>query len=92
MSAENVSFQLSQSEALVLFDFLMRCEQQERLSIEDEAEWAALSSLLCVIERELEAPFAPDYKERLLAARDEIRLPLIRTRKRHPHRGRLRTD
>jgi hypothetical protein len=64
---------LSRDEALVLFEFLSRFEQDERLSIEDPAEDHVLTKRLAHLERGLVEPFAPRYVELLASARARVR-------------------
>jgi hypothetical protein len=66
---------LDADEALVLFDFLWRYEQEERLAVEDPAEGVVLTRLLGALERHLVAPFDPRFSELLGAARARIRDP-----------------
>jgi hypothetical protein len=68
-----VAVSLSCDEALVLFEFLSRYEQDERLSIEDRAEDYVLTKLLGDLERGLVAPFDPRYADLLAGARARVR-------------------
>ena len=66
---------LDPDEALVLFEFLWRYEQEERLVVEDPAEGVVLTRLLGTLERHLVAPFDARFVELLGAARARIRGP-----------------
>ena len=73
MSEAKVIIELSKSEALVLFEFLSRFSQGERLDIEDQAEERVLWDVQCLLERVLVEPLQPDYEVLLRAAREEVR-------------------
>lgn len=69
----NVNISLSEDEALVLFDFLARFTDTDRLGTEDQAEQRVLWDLHCLLERQIVAVFDPDYRKLVFAARDAIR-------------------
>ena len=69
----SVKVELTGDEALVLFEFLSRFEDQERLVIDDQAEERALWNLHGLLEKQLVGPFDPRYKELLEAARARLR-------------------
>ena len=69
---ETVDVQLSEDEALVLFELLSRFESEGRLSAEVEAEELALSRVLAQLEKHLAAPFQCNYRELLDLARNRI--------------------
>jgi len=71
-----VSIDLSASEALVLFEFLSRYSDTDRLETVDQAEQRALWNLCCLLERELVEPFQPEYEKLLAAARESLRDPV----------------
>jgi hypothetical protein len=75
MSASDapLSVPLSPDEALVLFEFLSRYEENERLTIEDSAEDRVLTTLLSRLESHLVSPFSPHYRELLASARARVR-------------------
>jgi hypothetical protein len=73
MSNERIAIELSNAEALVLFELLSRFKDHEQLSIEDQAEERVLWDVLCLLERELTEPFLPNYEHILKAARDRVR-------------------
>jgi hypothetical protein len=74
MPDETVNLSLSQAEALVLFEFLARFDQNRVLQIEDESERVVLSNVLCMLEKQLSTPFDPHYSEFLAAARQTLRV------------------
>jgi hypothetical protein len=70
---EDISIKLSKAEALVLFEFLSRYSNEDKLIIEDQAEQRALWNLQCVLEKELMEPFMANYSELLASAREGLR-------------------
>lgn len=64
---------VTQDEAIVLFEFLQRFSDTDKLEIEDQAEQRALWNLCCIFEKYLTAPFAHNYQELLEKARDNLR-------------------
>ena len=68
-----LSVPISPDEALVLFEFLSRYEQHERLTFDDSAEDRVLTTLLGRLESHLVAPFSPHYQELLADARARVR-------------------
>lgn len=73
MSKDKVIIELSQSEALVLFEFVFRFTQDEKLEIKDQAEERVLWNLCSSLESILSEPFRQDYSLLLAAARNEVR-------------------
>jgi hypothetical protein len=73
MSDENVQIEITNDEALVLFEFLARFSQTGTLDVVDQAEERALWNLSCVLEKILIEPFYPDYLDIIQAARDRLR-------------------
>jgi len=70
---KNYSVELTADEALVLFEFLSRYSNTDKLTIEDQAEQRALWNLNCCLEKILIEPFDVAYKQLLQAARDRLR-------------------
>ncbi len=70
---ERVTLELSQAEALVLFEWLVRSDKDESLPVEDDAERRVLWRLEAILEKTLVEPLAPDYAELLAAARGKVR-------------------
>lgn len=73
MADETFVLKLSCDEALVLFEFLVRAERSGDLHIEDEAEQVVLANILCLLEKQLVAPFDPNYSDLLAKARSSLR-------------------
>jgi hypothetical protein len=69
----DVTITLTADEAVVLFEFLSRFSDTDKLTIEDQAEERALWNLCCVFEKCLVVPFDADYSDALQAARDRLR-------------------
>ena len=72
---ESVEIVLSQSEALVLFEFLSRFDESESWGIQDQAEERVLWDILAFLETKLVQPFRPDYEDLLRKARRDVRDP-----------------
>ena len=73
MADTKLMLQLSRAEALVLFEFLARCEEAERFSFDDEAEQSVVWLIQAQLERQLTEPLQPDYKDLLREARNAVR-------------------
>ena len=58
---DDVDIKLTKDEALVLFDFLSRFSNQEKLSIQDQAEERALWNLTSLFEKSLAEPFSIEW-------------------------------
>lgn len=68
--------ELSQAEALVLFDWLARTgEARHPVPFEDQAEQVMLWRLENILESQVSSLFSKSYHDRLLAAREAIRHP-----------------
>lgn len=72
---DRIHIALGKQEALILFDWLVRQDEAEslRLLFEDPVEQQVLWKLEGKLEKVLDEIFAPNYREILLAAREEIR-------------------
>jgi hypothetical protein len=73
---DDVRISLTQDEALVLFEWLSRIDEQTndfRDLVEDQAEQRALWNLSCLLERELVQPFSANYAELVEQARSRLR-------------------
>jgi hypothetical protein len=68
-----VRLELTADEALVLFGFLARFSDTDRLAFEDQAEERALWNLHCLLEKHLLVPDGLSYPEALTAARGRLR-------------------
>ena len=70
---EEIKISLTKDEALVLFEFLFRFSDTEKLNIEHQAEERALWNLECSLEKILVEPFKDDYLELLETARERLK-------------------
>lgn len=68
-----IRIELSDDEALVLFDFLSRFSETDELKIEDQSEVRVLWNICCDLEKILVGPFLENYDELLEAARAQSR-------------------
>lgn len=68
-----INLKLSQDEALILFEFLSRFEETDKLDIVDQAEKRVLWNLLCDLQPTLVEPLMKDYKKILVRARERVR-------------------
>jgi hypothetical protein len=71
-----VQLELTGDEALVLFEFLQRFDDEGVLVVQDQAEERALWNLHCLLQKHLVEIFHPDYKALLAAARERLRDPV----------------
>jgi hypothetical protein len=71
-----VSIELSNDEALVLFDWLARPIEGGEMSIADQAEERTLWDLGAQLKATLREPLSSHYEELLQAARDRVRDPV----------------
>jgi hypothetical protein len=71
--ASTVSIDLSADEALVLFEFLTRYTDSDRLETVDQAEQRVLWNLCALLERSIVPPVDPNYAEQLASARGRLR-------------------
>jgi len=72
MSNDKISIELSRAEALVLFEFVWRFSQDEKLDIVDQSEARVLWNVCASLEKILTEPFDQNYDDLLAAARDEV--------------------
>jgi hypothetical protein len=70
---DEISLRLTRVEAIVLFDFLSRFSDTEKLAIEDQSEERVLWDMCCSLEKSLHEPFRIDYDEILIRAREKVR-------------------
>ena len=63
---------LSEDDALVLFDFFSRFDDTDRLEFVHPAEYLALQRISAQIDKTTAAMFKPEYRELLNAARERI--------------------
>lgn len=69
---KNYALEISEDEALVLFDFFSRFDETDELRIENPAEYAALSRISAQIDKTTPAIFDPAYKTLLADARRRL--------------------
>jgi hypothetical protein len=72
MSENEIKIELSNSEALVLFELVSRFSDDEKLEIKDPAEERVLWSICCQLESVLVEPFRSNYGELLAEASKEV--------------------
>jgi hypothetical protein len=77
MSDEKIKIELSPSEALVLFEFLSRFTNDDRLEIVDQAEERVLWDVCSLLESSLIEPLDPNYLMLLAKAQAEVRDPEV---------------
>jgi hypothetical protein len=73
MPDDDVVLKLTRDEAIVLFAWLSRFNNQPTPGFEDQAEQRVLWDLECMLESALDEPFLPDFVEIVLAARSRVR-------------------
>jgi hypothetical protein len=72
-----MNIELSDDEALVLFDFLARFTETSRLEFAHVSEFLALSKESAALEKGLAQPLRPDYQLLLQRARKQVAAGLI---------------
>lgn len=70
---ETIGLNLTRAEALVLFDWLSRCDGSGSFGFEDDAEQKVLWVVEAQLERVLTEPLSPDYRELLASARRRVK-------------------
>ncbi|MBC3873973.1 hypothetical protein [Undibacterium flavidum] len=70
---DDVTVTLTSDEAVVLFEFLRRFSDTDKLTIEDQAEERVLWNLCCIFEKASVLPLEANYPQALLSARDRLR-------------------
>lgn len=74
MSDEKVNIELTKDEAIVLFEYLGRFnENEDRGKFEDQSEQRVLWDIECILEKQLTEPFRADYSEIVIKAREKVR-------------------
>jgi len=68
----NVNLTLSKDEALVLFEFLSRFSDEEKLEIKDKSEEQVLWNVQGSLEKLLSEPFSKEYSSLLDKARRNL--------------------
>ena len=67
-----IGLTLTPAEALVLYEYLRRCDDDGKYAFVDQAEQRAIWNLECALERHMPV-FSPDYGKLLQDARNELR-------------------
>ncbi len=70
---EKVVVEFTRKEALVLFEFLRRCDDEGKYAFADQAEQRVIWDLECALQPQLTEVFDPAYGQLLQAAWAEIR-------------------
>jgi hypothetical protein len=70
--ASSINITLSEDQALVLFEFFARFEEEHLFRMRYNAEFVAFMSVSGQIEKALVAPFQPTYRQQLEAARARL--------------------
>jgi hypothetical protein len=74
MTKDKINIELTKEEAIVLFEFLGRFNENDALDkFEDQAEQRVLWDIECILEKELSEPFHADYSEIVKKARERVR-------------------
>ncbi len=74
MTNNKVNIELTKEEAIVLFEYLGRFNENDNLEkFEDQAEQRVLWDIECILEKELSEPFRADYQEIVKKAREAVR-------------------
>jgi hypothetical protein len=72
MMSENITITLSPDEALVLFEFFARFEDNDEFRLRHNAEFLAFSRISGQLDKALITPFQSAYPELLKAAQDRV--------------------
>ena len=73
MNPQKVTIELTNSEALVLFDFLARFNEHDDFLFEDAVERKVLWDIESTLEKSLIEPLRSDYRLLVKQAREEVR-------------------
>ncbi|MCD9165747.1 hypothetical protein [Streptomyces albireticuli] len=73
MGDSQVTIELTSDEALVLSHWLEKLRMTELRHVVDPAVWAPIHRIAGTLDRTLPDLFAPDYDQRLKAARQRLR-------------------
>ena len=69
---KNYTLEISEDEAVILFDFFSRFDETDELKIENPAEYAVLARISAQIDKTTTAMFDPAYKTILADARRRL--------------------
>jgi len=70
---EDIAVTLTKDEAWVLFEFVRRFSNSDKLSIDDQAEERALWNLCCTLEKSLHQEGDIEYDQFIKECRDRLR-------------------
>lgn len=70
---EKIQINLSKDEAILLFEFLSRFSNKDKLEVGDPSEARVLWNILCDLEKALVEPFSEKYAKILEEAHEKIR-------------------
>ncbi|WP_373033757.1 hypothetical protein [Sulfurovum sp.] len=73
MENKSINLEVTNDEALVLFEMLSRFSNTDVLSIEHQAEQRALWNLTCIFEKVVSEAFDGEYEKSLSAARERLK-------------------
>ena len=73
LTPDKITIELSNTEALVLFEFLHRFDDEDNYVFADQAEERVLWNVECLLEKQLVEIFSPDYERLLAEAREQVR-------------------
>jgi hypothetical protein len=73
MQSTQVKLELTNDEALVLYDWLARFNQRDKADFADQTEERVLFDLEAILEKTLAAPLQSNYAELLARARANVR-------------------
>ena len=68
-----MKLELTHDQALVLFEWLARLDEQDAFPVEDAAEEQVLWCLHGQLEKALSEPFRADYRELVAQARERVK-------------------
>ncbi len=72
MDDDEIKIEITKDEALVLFEFLSRYSDTDKLAIEHQSEQRVLWSLNCIFEKTINEAYSSDYKKSLESARNRL--------------------
>tara|TARA_B100000745_G_C19851378_1_gene282784 strand:- start:228 stop:482 length:255 start_codon:yes stop_codon:yes gene_type:complete len=70
---QEIEIRMTEGEAWVLFDFVQRFSDTDKLEIIDQAEERALWNLCCIFEKTLELRTGAEYQDVIAISRDKLR-------------------
>lgn len=73
LSPLRITIELTNKEALVLFEYLRRCDDEGKYHFVGQAEERVIWTLEGLLEKQLLEIFSPDYGKLLSEARDDVR-------------------